>query len=91
MIINEEPLLDEGEEEPSEETICFLKRIEGECKLTAYRYLTLSYWKIVGLCVPLALTIVGLIFIAHFKKLRLQLVYSALEPHQAGKASHIYC
>jgi putative effector of murein hydrolase LrgA (UPF0299 family) len=65
--------------------------VEGECKIKVYHFLSISKLKAVFVFLPLSLSIIGLILLYHFKRLRVVALYSILSNNQAQKAEYVYC
>lgn len=64
--------------------------LEGECRIKSTTLLKLNYAKCIVFGSLLVLSLVGLLLLKYFKKLRALAFYVALRPAEVGEATHIY-
>jgi hypothetical protein len=64
--------------------------LEGECRIQSIVFLSRSYPKSIFLGTLLALSIVGLLLLKYFKKLRAAVFYNQLEDHDYRNCTHVF-
>jgi hypothetical protein len=64
--------------------------MEGECKIKEAVYLQINYPKAVFLTVLMILSVVGLVLLKYYKKLRALTFYNELDLSEINKATHVY-
>ena len=65
-------------------------QLEGECKIKSIVFLKFNYLKAICLTILLTSTVVGLLLLKYFRKLRAQVFYSVLEEAESKKSTHVY-
>jgi hypothetical protein len=64
--------------------------MEGECQIRSIRYLRANYLKGGLLTSVLAITLVGLLCLKYFKKLRAFVFYDAVSEEELERITHVY-
>jgi hypothetical protein len=64
--------------------------MEGECKIKEVAYLRINYAKAVFLTVLMTLSVVGLLLLKYYKKLRALTFYNQLDLSEINEATHVY-
>ena len=64
--------------------------MEGECKIKEIYLLRFNYLKSIFFGVLLTVSIVGLLLLKYFQKMRVIVFYDSLEESQKGSVTHVY-